>query len=30
MMGRDVNTPEGMVKGLGVFVQCNPLSPEST
>ena len=29
-MGRDVKTQDGLMKGLGVFVQCNPLSPEST
>ena len=30
VMSRDVKTQEGVTKGLGVFVQCNPLSPEST
>ena len=28
VMQRDVTTKEGRVKGLGVFVQCNPDSPE--
>ena len=29
-MGREVKTQEGTTKSLGVFVQCNPLAPEST
>lgn len=29
VMPREVNTNEGKVKSLGVFVQCNPKSPES-
>ena len=30
-MGREVKTPEGAtIRSLGVFVQCNPLAPEST
>ena len=30
-MGREVKTQEGInTKSLGVFVQCNPLAPEST
>lgn len=28
VMQRDVTTKEGRVKGLGVFVQCNPDAPE--
>jgi len=30
-MPREVNSQtEGKIRGLGVFVQCNPKSPEST
>lgn len=29
VMPREVNTNDGQVKTLGVFVQCNPKAPES-
>lgn len=29
VMPREVSTNDGRVKSLGVFVQCNPKSPES-
>ena len=28
-MPREVATTEGRIKALGIFVQCNPQSPES-